>query len=460
MSGVNGIYWDQGGHVHNVMAYGALANGTDDTLKIQEAIDEAEDAGGGIVFFPRGTYRIDGTLTVPTDVTLQGINTFRYSVGSVLEYRGSGTAISIAGDRVAIRGIRVAKNDQTSGVTGIDTNEKKDLDFELVEVSGFQKGFDADNSFRVIWRRCNIQGAATSGSIGIFSSVNFNANLVQSCGFIAVEGTAWHPIDINRNSSGTSSGSVICDNDFGGGLATDGSSGLDFFAIDLGAGCQAFHVTGNRVETSGMGFLRQIHTAQGLTIVGNSIGGSDTASVARGIDIYGAGVEIGLNTWSQTTVAIQLNSTATRVTVAPQEVTNQVGTVLQNDSRNDLALRTYNDRTDAFANLGTTGQGVRGGGYLPQRSVTHFSLVTPQGHVGTFSIHTGLESNVGYRYTAVGAANCTVTQSTPGTFTISVQGTTTTYTLAYVTGVNTATLRASTSTTGTTLLVSHLIPLG
>jgi hypothetical protein len=457
---VTDIFYDLGGAVHNVKAYGAQANGTDDTPEIQAAINAANTAGGGIVFFPRGRYRIDGTLSVPTDVSLQGINTFRYSVGSVLEYRGSGTAINIAGDRVAIRGIRVEKYASTSGVIGIDTQGCKDLDFELVEVSGFlQKAFDADNSFRVIWRRCNIQGAATSGSIGIFSSVNFNANLVQSCGFIAVQGTAWHPIDINRNSSGVSSGSVISDNDFGGGLATDGSSGLDFFAIDLGAGCQAFHVHGNRVETVGMGFLRQINTAQGLTIVGNSIGGSDTASVARGIDIYGAGVEIGLNTWFQTTVAIYLNSTATRVTVAPQEVTNQVGTVLQNNSRNDLALRTYNDRTDAYTNLGTTGQGVRGGSFLPQRSVTHFSLVTPQGHSGTFSIYTALESNVTFRYKATGGGNCTVTQWTPGSFTIAIKGTTTTYTLAYATGVNTATLSASTSTTGTTLLVSHLIPL-
>jgi hypothetical protein len=43
--------------VYNVMGYGAKGDGTtDDTAAIQEAIDVAEDAGGGLVYFPLGTY--------------------------------------------------------------------------------------------------------------------------------------------------------------------------------------------------------------------------------------------------------------------------------------------------------------------------------------------------------------------------------------------------------------------
>lgn len=42
--------------VFNVRNYGALADGSDDTAKIQAAIDAAGAAGGGVVFFPRGTY--------------------------------------------------------------------------------------------------------------------------------------------------------------------------------------------------------------------------------------------------------------------------------------------------------------------------------------------------------------------------------------------------------------------
>jgi len=44
--------------------YGAIGNGTtDDTTAIQSALDAATAAGGGIVFFPEGTYLITDTLT-------------------------------------------------------------------------------------------------------------------------------------------------------------------------------------------------------------------------------------------------------------------------------------------------------------------------------------------------------------------------------------------------------------
>lgn len=453
------IYYDQGGAVYNVKAYGATGNGsTDDKTAIQNAITAA--AGGGIVFFPRGTYKIGSSLTVGSDVTLQGVSTFRYSGASQINFTGSGTAIVIGGDRAALRGLRVVNSAGANGLIGVDTQAKTSLEFELVEVNGFATGFDADGSFWVTWRRCVIQGPS-AGALGIFSSVNFNANLVENCTFIAPASAAWRPIDINRNSGGSSAGSVIRDNDFSGGTASSGSSGIDFYCIDLGTASYGFLVTGNRLEGEGIGFLRQAtSTARGLTISGNMIAGADSAPISRGIHIQGAGVEIGLNTWTNATVAIRLDASATRVTVAPQEVIEAVTTVLQNESRNDLALRTYNDRTDAFTNLGTTPQAVRGGVFLPQRSVTHFTLVTPQGDVGTFSIYTGLESGATYRYTAVGAVNCAVTQFTAGQFTIAVKGTSTPFYLTYATGQNTATLSAGAATTGTTLLASHLIPLG
>jgi hypothetical protein len=57
----------------NVMDYGATGDGsTDDTTAVQDTIDAAA-ASGGIVFFPSGTYIVNG-ISVPTQIVLEGVN--------------------------------------------------------------------------------------------------------------------------------------------------------------------------------------------------------------------------------------------------------------------------------------------------------------------------------------------------------------------------------------------------
>jgi hypothetical protein len=68
IAGLSGVFY-------NVKSadYGADGDGTtDDYAACQAAIDAAETAGGGIVFFPAGTYRITQMLTVPHTVSLLG----------------------------------------------------------------------------------------------------------------------------------------------------------------------------------------------------------------------------------------------------------------------------------------------------------------------------------------------------------------------------------------------------
>jgi hypothetical protein len=53
--------------------YGAVGNNVaDDTTPIQNAINAAQSAGGGIVFFPTGTYKITTALSVTSPITLMG----------------------------------------------------------------------------------------------------------------------------------------------------------------------------------------------------------------------------------------------------------------------------------------------------------------------------------------------------------------------------------------------------
>ena len=57
----------------NVVESGAVADGeTDNTAVFQQTLDAARQAGGGIVHVPAGRFRINGTLSIPAGVTLQG----------------------------------------------------------------------------------------------------------------------------------------------------------------------------------------------------------------------------------------------------------------------------------------------------------------------------------------------------------------------------------------------------
>jgi hypothetical protein len=58
----------------NVVDAGAVGDGTADcTAVFQRLLDEAGQAGGGVVEVPAGRFRVDGSLAVPANVTLQGI---------------------------------------------------------------------------------------------------------------------------------------------------------------------------------------------------------------------------------------------------------------------------------------------------------------------------------------------------------------------------------------------------
>jgi hypothetical protein len=61
--------------VVNVKDFGAVGNGsTPDHVAIQAAIDHANSLGGGIVFFPVGSYRINTPIELKSFITIQGVN--------------------------------------------------------------------------------------------------------------------------------------------------------------------------------------------------------------------------------------------------------------------------------------------------------------------------------------------------------------------------------------------------
>ncbi|HID55038.1 TPA: hypothetical protein EYP37_00800 [Candidatus Poribacteria bacterium] len=59
--------------IFDVTEFGAVGgDGRDDTEPIKRAIERAADAGGGVVYFPRGRYRLSDALVIPRFVVLKG----------------------------------------------------------------------------------------------------------------------------------------------------------------------------------------------------------------------------------------------------------------------------------------------------------------------------------------------------------------------------------------------------
>lgn len=69
-----GTLLDKGSFFYDVKAYGAVGNDVaNDTASIQAAINAANTDGGGVVYFPTGTYLISSVLTLYPNVSLQGV---------------------------------------------------------------------------------------------------------------------------------------------------------------------------------------------------------------------------------------------------------------------------------------------------------------------------------------------------------------------------------------------------
>ncbi len=70
---VGPVFATRGYPVFDVMAYKAKGDGvTDDSAAVQTVIDAAETAGGGIVYFPIGTYIINGEIDVKSNIFIEG----------------------------------------------------------------------------------------------------------------------------------------------------------------------------------------------------------------------------------------------------------------------------------------------------------------------------------------------------------------------------------------------------
>lgn len=106
-------------YFYNVVDYGATGDGTtDDLVAVNAAIAAANTAGGGVVWFPAGTYRVTSQITWYRGVSLWGGGTAQteIQVDSANKYTLRATTTSGTQSKIyGVRGIRFTSNVATFG---------------------------------------------------------------------------------------------------------------------------------------------------------------------------------------------------------------------------------------------------------------------------------------------------------------------------------------------------------
>ncbi len=174
--------------------YGAVGDGvTDDKAAIQAAINAANAAGGGVVFFPGGTYRVASSLTTYATVTLRGVEKAR----------------------------SVIKVDHNASVqfTGAVPSGFEDLGFTLNVARTFAL-IDITSASSTRFERCAFNAAVATGEFvsGTFAVGTIPSMLLLSCEVNVsgtFSGTLFEPygyliaVGCRFNVSGSYTGSVI-----------------------------------------------------------------------------------------------------------------------------------------------------------------------------------------------------------------------------------------------------------
>ena len=127
--------------IYNAKAYGAKGDGvTDDTTKIQAAINAAQTAGGGKVFLPPGTYKTTSKIIISTTCIIEGSGR---GFTIILYQGGDGDAFEIDANYCEINNIMIKRTGSPLSGAGIKvTNASLLCTFDNITVTGFFYGMD------------------------------------------------------------------------------------------------------------------------------------------------------------------------------------------------------------------------------------------------------------------------------------------------------------------------------
>lgn len=190
----------------NVKDYGALGNGTtDDTAAFQSALDAAGAAKGGVVIVPTGRYMIATHISIPSNVTLEGVfqapprmigwadtDVVRGSILLASEGQGnpSGTPfISLGAWNSGVKGLIIFYPSQTTNlvpplaypfaIQALNANNSSIIDVTTV------------NAYQCI----NIDGGGRHYIRGVYGQVMYRGIVVDNCSDMRIENVHFCPFN-------------------------------------------------------------------------------------------------------------------------------------------------------------------------------------------------------------------------------------------------------------------------
>ena len=219
--------------VINVLDYGASETETasNNTTYIQNAINAANTAGGGIVFIPEGTYTINGDIEVKANVMFQG-----EGVGSIITGDSSASPIEfkVVGDNSVVKDLKLL------GTKGTDT----DLGLKrLWVIDSAETAVAAAGPTNVLIDNVYVENTVFNG-IAVYGSTDVTVN---NC---TVKGCLSHGI-VEANSVNT----FITNNRVF--ESTTGTLGGGNYALDISDNCDNTFVQNLYIENCERGFKTQ-----------------------------------------------------------------------------------------------------------------------------------------------------------------------------------------------------------
>ena len=309
-------------------AYGATGDGTtNDTAAITAAIAALVAAGGGILYFPKGTYSTTGGHTISVACTVMGEG---LAVSNLTTTTGTATVFDITSDSVTVRDLSISHLGTSTAGSAVKVSANG-VQCRILNITayGFHTNIDIQQGAEWLIHGCRLVAS---------SSMVYNVRVA-------------HPAFPDWGDSGISDCTLI---------GVIGGSGTAHIFQTSGGGLR---ITGNKLNEGVVDPIRVAMTSQTtgvLTVTGNSI--ENFTGVGVKVDITTGTFVNGTITGNEI-VPFQSGTTGVTLTSSSSTVSNftitgnafgaVTGILLNNVSHVTIAGNSYNNVTTRLSKTGT-----------------------------------------------------------------------------------------------------------